>query len=224
MRQAIDPSSSRRPLIIIGAGGHAVSVANVALSIGYDLRHFVDRDKADRQLVGTSIIADLAMLGDLDQYSFAIAIGDNAVRERVQHQLCHERQLDFPPLIHASSVVSSFSSVGMGSVVMPLSVIGPNTHVGAFCIVNTRASIDQDGEMEDYSSLAPGVTTGGNVRVGKRSAVSIGATIKHGVHIGNDTVIGANSYLHSSLGDHIVAYGSPARIIRARLPGEKYLQ
>ena len=35
--------------------------------------------------------------------------------------------------------------------------------------MNTRASLDHHGVMEDFSSLAPGVVTGGNVRVGEGS-------------------------------------------------------
>jgi len=32
-------------LVIVGAGGHAVSVANVALSVGYKIECFIDKKK-----------------------------------------------------------------------------------------------------------------------------------------------------------------------------------
>jgi len=77
--------------------------------------------------------------------------------------------------------------------------------------------------MEDFSSLAPGALTGGRVRIGARSAVSIGATVKHGVSIGSDSVIGASSYVHTDVPAGVVAYGSPARKVRERFQGETYL-
>ena len=53
--------------------------------------------------------------------------------------------------------------------------------------------------MFDYSSLAPAAATGGGVTIGLRSAISIGATINHGLKIGNDSIVGANSYLNKDL-------------------------
>jgi acetyltransferase-like isoleucine patch superfamily enzyme len=106
---------------------------------------------------------------------------------------------------------------------MPGSVVGPKTDIGQFCILNTRSSIDHHGVMADCSSLAPGVTAGGGVRVGLRSAISIGAIVKHDVIIGNDCVVGAGSYVHANLPDSCVAYGTPARIVRSRNRGDRYL-
>ena len=73
----------------------------------------------------------------------------------------------------------------------------------------------------DFSSLAPSVTTGGNVFVGERSSISIGSTIKHNVKVGSDSVIGACSYLNKDVGDNCIFYGNPAKFVREREIGEK---
>lgn len=213
-----------RALIIIGAGGHATSVANVALSAGYRIRHFVDPHRRGHYLLDISVIGDMAELAEPVRYDYCIAVGDNAAREQIHNRLVADHpDVMFPVLIHASATISCFTEIGAGTVVMPHAVIGPNTSIGKFCILNTRASIDHDSRMADYSSLAPGVVTGGTVCVGTRSAVSIGATVKHGVSIGDDCVIGANSYLNRDLSACHVAYGTPARIIRVRNVGDPYL-
>ncbi len=218
-------SSSLRPLIIIGAGGHAVSVANVAMSAGYDVRHFVDDGKVGVELLGVKVIGSLSELTEQSAFTFAIAVGDNAVRERIYHDISiRYPSLSFPPLVHASAVISVFTEIGEGTVVMPNCVVGPNSRVGKFCLINTRASIDHDCEMSDFSSLAPSVATGGGVRIGVRSAVSIGAAIKHGVTIGADSVVGACSYVNKDLPGNVVAYGVPARAVRARSAGDIYLK
>ena len=167
----------------------------------------------------------MTALGDLSSYSFGIAIGDNATRERIHNDLVsHYGELHFPPLIHASATISMFSNIDEGTVVMPNAVIGPNSAIGRFCIINTQASIDHDSEMMDFASLAPAATTGGTVLIGSRSAVSIGATIKHGVKIGSDSVVGANSYLNRDLVNNKIAYGTPAKPIRNRSIGDPYLK
>jgi sugar O-acyltransferase (sialic acid O-acetyltransferase NeuD family) len=213
------------PLIIFGAGGHAVSVANVALSAGYEIQCFVDNSKKGANLLGHKVIGDISELDNYESFSFAIAVGDNAAREKLYKELTTKKiNLHFPPLIHSSAVISYFCDIKDGTIVMPKAVIGPNSKVGRFCLINTQASIDHDCVMLDYSSLAPASVTGGNVKIGVRSAISIGAIIKHGIVIGNDCVVGANSYLNKDLSNNQVSYGTPARRIRARNTGDTYLK
>lgn len=220
-----DNESQLRPLVIIGAGGHAVSVANVAFSAGYNIKYFIDKEKKGLDLLGRRIIGSLAELDNTDNFSFAIAVGDNATRERVHKELVFVTpNLHFPALIHNSAVISFFCNIGDGAVVMPKAVVGPNSRVGNFCLINTQASIDHDCIMLDYSSLAPAAVTGGTVTIGLRSAISIGAIIKHGLKIGNDSVVGANSYLNKDLPSNHVAYGTPAKQVRTRKIGDSYLK
>ena len=92
---------------------------------------------------------------------------------------------------------------------MPQVNVGPNSIVDKFCILNTSSSIDHDCEMKSFSSIAPRVATG--------------ATIKHGITVGDDAVIGANSYVNKSVDSNVVAYGSPCKFVRERTKGHSYL-
>jgi sugar O-acyltransferase (sialic acid O-acetyltransferase NeuD family) len=214
-----------RPLVIFGAGGHALSVANVALSAGYSIKFFVDKEKEGLTLLDYKIVGHIGILENIERFSFALAVGDNAVRESMYEDLINEfPNLYFPPLVHSSAVVSFFTSIGAGTVVMPKAVIGPNSKVGNFCLINTQASIDHDCTMLNYSSLAPGAVTGGGVLIGLRSVVSLGAKIKHGIRVGDDSIVGANSYLNKDLPNNQVAYGIPAKQVRARNLGDPYLK
>lgn len=211
-------------IVLIGAGGHAVSITNVALSCGYDVISYVDDNKAGTQLLGIPVITSEKCLHLYSSHNLCIAVGDNAVRERVYKEYKSKfASARFPSLIHKSSVVGVGTHIDEGTVVMPLSNIGPNSQVGKCCIVNTNSSIDHDCNFDDFSSIAPGVVSGGTVSVGKRTAISIGAIIKHGVSIGDDVVIGANSYVNKNIGDSVVAYGSPCRKVRDRKVGDSYL-
>lgn len=213
-----------RQLIIIGAGGHAVSVADVAMSAGFSVHCFVDAKKGGQKLLGINIVSRVSDVEDPLLYDFAIAVGDNAIRCKVFSELCSQYgPVTFPALIHSSAVVSEFSVVDRGTVIMPKAVVGPNSKVEMFCIINTQASIDHDGLMHSFSSLAPGAITGGAVKIGNRSAIAIGATIKHGIKIGDDVVVGANSYVNKHLPQNTVAYGTPARVARSRRAGDPYL-
>ncbi|MGA1557307.1 MAG: NeuD/PglB/VioB family sugar acetyltransferase [Ilumatobacteraceae bacterium] len=212
-----------RRLVIVGAGDHGRSVLETAMAAGFDVEAFVDRTQSG-EVFGVPIIASVPDGHVAGGGALCVAIGDNSTREAAVERLgVPVDSAVFPSLVHPSASVSRFATVGAGTVVLQGAVVGSAAAVGAFCIVNTRASLDHDGVLEDFASLAPGVTLGGTVRVGRRSAIGIGAVAKQGVTIGADTVVGANSYLDRDLGDCLVAYGTPARAVRSRRPDDRYL-
>ena len=173
--------------------------------------------------LGAPVITFVDLEIDRDVH-VAIAVGDNFSRQKMAESYRNRfTQFIFPPLIHQSSVVDPTAQIEEGCVVMPQASIGPNTQVGKFCIVNTAASIDHDCLLNSYSSLAPGVRLGGSVTVGERSAVCLGAGVRHKTVIGSDTVLGGGSYLNDHLPSGVTAYGVPAKVIRKRLPEDPYL-
>jgi sugar O-acyltransferase (sialic acid O-acetyltransferase NeuD family) len=213
-----------KDIIIVGAGGHAVSVTNVALSCGINVVAYVDNNKAGSKVLDIPVITKQQCIDTYKTANFAIAIGDNSVRERVYNEYKLELpNCEFPPLIHQTAVIGINSKVGDGTVIMPQTNIGPNSEVGVFCILNTSSSIDHDCDMQSFSSIAPRVVTGGNVNIGVRSALSIGATVKHGIVIGDDVVIGANSYVNKPFDSNLVAYGTPCKFVRERTKEDAYL-
>jgi len=62
------------------------------------------------------------------------------------------------------------------------------------------------------------------VRIGRCAAVTLGVTVVDRISIGENTVVGAGALVLDSLPDNVLAYGSPARVVRAREPGERYLK
>jgi acetyltransferase-like isoleucine patch superfamily enzyme len=61
------------------------------------------------------------------------------------------------------------------------------------------------------------------VKVGGFSAVGLGANVVQKVTIGEHTVLGAGATLLKDLPGGVVAYGVPARVVRGREIGERYL-
>ena len=52
-------NSSSKQLIIFGAGGHAKSVANVALAMGLNIFCFVDERREEKKICDFNIVKDL---------------------------------------------------------------------------------------------------------------------------------------------------------------------
>jgi len=219
-----------RNIFILGASGHGKSILDVVkLEKRYHLIGFIDSIKTvGSDYCGYPILGREADLDGLMQNyqvkDFMIAIGDNyqrfAVAERIQKA---HPSLQLVTSIHPSAVISSDVTIGAGSVIMPHVTVVSGCSIGKGCILNTKSSLDHDSVMGDWSSLAPGVTTGGNVKIGIRSSIGLGGNIIEKVEIGQDTVIGAGSLVLKNISDRLLAYGSPCKSVRDRLIDEKYI-
>jgi sugar O-acyltransferase (sialic acid O-acetyltransferase NeuD family) len=217
-------------IIIIGASGHAkVIIDIIEKEKKYNIIGLIDEFKEtgetilDYKIIGKE--KDLPFL--IKKHSLVggvIAIGDNWIRSKVCGKIkLIEPSFEFVSTIHPSVQIGKNVKIGAGTVIMPGVIINACSLVGTHCILNTNSSLDHDSEMGDFSSLAPNVSTGGNVRIGDFSAISIGATIIHGITIKEQTVIGAGSVVLKNIQDFSVAYGVPASVVKKRKAGEKYL-
>ncbi len=230
VKKAGTMTKDKNHIVVIGASGHAKVVIDVIEKEGkYHIVGLIDSLKPlDETVFGYKVLGAedklAALVASGDVHGGLIAIGDNwkryLVAEKVKSLI---PQFKFISTIHPSAQVGRGVTVGDGSVLMAGAIVNSDSHIGNFCILNTKASLDHDGVMEDFSSLAPNATTGGKVVIGAFSAVSLGAGIIHGIKIGEHSVLGAGALAVDDIPHHSVAYGTPAKVIRKRLEGDKYL-
>ncbi|ASL44131.1 Putative acetyltransferase EpsM [Burkholderia sp. AD24] len=219
-------------IVLVGSSGHAKVVIDIVeRQARYRIVGLIDAfRKVGETTLGYAVLGSesdlLALAAEHDLKGVIVAIGDNSVRAKVTAKvadICASLSLPFVSAVHPSASIGKETTIGAGTVVMAGAVINPACRIGRGCIVNTRASLDHDSVMVDYSSLAPGVTTGGNCHIGSHAAVSIGAVLRHGIAIGEHSVVGAGSLVLSAVEAFSIAYGSPAKKVRDRQPGDKYL-
>lgn len=222
--------SNENSVVVIGASGHAKVVIDILEKAGkYQIHGLVDAYKPvggfqfGYEILGTEEYLP-ALVENRNVSGGIIAIGDNWKRHLMTEKI---RSLvpdfKFISAVHPSAVVARGVTIGEGTVLMAGAIVNSDSRIGNFCILNTNSSLDHDCLMEDYASLAPGVTTGGNVSIGGFTAISLGCSIAHGVIIGEHTVLGAGALALENIPGHCVAYGIPAKIIRERGEGERYL-
>jgi sugar O-acyltransferase (sialic acid O-acetyltransferase NeuD family) len=217
-------------ILIFGVSGYAKLVADALLESGaFPIAGFVDRVAAP----GMRFLGDFPVFAEADVLAgtaaeearqAVVAIGDNAVREKVVGRIAATRpDLAFPVIRHPSALVSRFADVGAGTVLLPHAILNAAAKVGAQCSIYTNAVVEHDCVLADYVTLAPSVALGGNVHIGARSFLGLGATANHGCRIGDDTIVGAGGVVVTDLPDLSIAVGAPARVIRSRSRGSTYL-
>ncbi len=217
-------------IVVVGLSGHARVVIDTIERQGrYRIAGIVDTYRpVGYSCLGHAVLGDEFRLPDIVRQNnicgAVVAIGDNWLRHTLVARIRSITPgLPFVTVIHPSAQIADTAKVGAGSIILPGAIVCASADVGEFCILNTKASLDHDGTMADFSSFAPAVSTGGRVTVKPFAAVMLGANIIDSVCIGEHSVVGAGSLVLRDVPDFVVAYGSPAKVIRTRRPGDPYM-
>lgn len=199
-------------LIIVGAGGHGKVLADIALKMKkWDKVMFID------DIVQKKTIMDLDVIGNIDnailyknKADFVVGIGDNCNREKIQCIL-EKKGLSIASVIHPSAVIGADVKIKRGTVVMAGAIINSSSEIGKGCIINTNCNIDHDNILDDFIHISPGVNLAGTIKIGKKSWVGIGSTVKNNVNICEDVVIGAGAVVVNDIIKSGTYIGVPAK-------------
>lgn len=201
-------------LLVVGGGGHAKVVIDVARAAGYTPVAALDPGSIGSTCNGVPVVGDDNKAGELFAGGLtrcAVAIGDNKLRLRLGERL-DKLGFDRPALVHPSAVVSPSARLGNGTIVMPLAVVNAAAVIGELAIINTSAVVEHDCMLEDGCHVAPGTRLGGCVSIGRGALIGIGSTMRPQSRVGDYAVVGAGSTVIADVPEGCVAVGSPARV------------
>lgn len=201
-----------KKLLILGAGGQGKVVLDLALNCEkWDQISFLDGDKIGEEILGYPVIGDFREYKMLKvEYTHAIvAVGNNDLRLKLTEKLI-KVGYEVPIFIHSSAVVSQFSRIGQGTIVMPQAVVNVSAQVGKACIINTGAIVEHDCHISNGVHLSPSATLGGTVSIGDKSWICIGAKVINNITIGERVIIGAGSVVIDNIDESGIYIGIPA--------------
>jgi sugar O-acyltransferase (sialic acid O-acetyltransferase NeuD family) len=197
-------------LLILGFGGHARSVAAVAIANGVQSLLFVDENAgADESFLGFPVRREL-----LDRlppgWSCIPGVGDNAKRkQQVEFALTAGWDL--------ANVISNHATVDVNASISPACFVGHHAHIGPLarigtgCIINTGAIVEHESEVGDFTHISVNSVVAGRSRVGSFVFLGTGATVIDGVRVGDKITIGAGAAVVESLSAPGTYVGCPAR-------------
>ena len=209
-------------VVIVGTGGHAVSVADAALSSGHSVLGFYSPDGRVTRTLPAETLTTLDSI-DFGSVFLVHGIGTNHQREDAWNSIS-QRYTDaqWALVVHSTAWVSPQSVIEEGAVLLAHTSVGPGCVVEYGALLNTGSSLDHDSTLGRFGSLGPGARTGGGVHIGERTMVGMQASVLQKVTIGSDSVIGAHSLVNKHVEDNAVTWGTPAKIVRSRSREEPY--
>ena len=211
---------TKKEIILIGGGGHCKSCIEVITSTDeYTIAGIVDvKEKVGTTILGYPIIGSDEDLPQLkEKYNVALVtvgqIKTSTIRKKIFEALT-ALEFELPAIVAKSAVVSEFSKLAPGTIVMHQAMVNANTSIGKNCIINSKALIEHDCVVGNHTHISTNATLNGEVKVGNDCFVGSNSSFLNGVTVGDEVIIGINSVIVNNISEKGTYWGSPIQKIR----------
>jgi sugar O-acyltransferase (sialic acid O-acetyltransferase NeuD family) len=192
---------NKKPIIVIGAGGHAKQCIDVIEDEGIFLIVGLIGRQADvgKTILSYSVIGTDDELNNIKKECAHAIIGIGQIYEpKIRSNLYQKlRDLGFilPNIISPKSSISKYAKLNSGIIVMNGAVINAGAMIESNCIVNSQALIEHDVVIEKNCHISTGVILNGSVKIGEGSFVGSGSIIREGVTVAPNSFIQMGSLI-----------------------------
>jgi len=209
----------RQKLLILGLGGLAISMADVAEESGqFDVVGFVVNEPPFTR--GTfragKPVFWIDEVEDMDHGCVAICPLESPRKIHLINQV-RAMGIQLVNLIHPTAYVSRTVEIGENVIINSGAQIAANSQLGDHVIINRGALIGHDVIINDLCYISPGVNIASHVCVGSKTKIGMGANIIENTQIGENCLIGAGSLITQDVPDRVKIVGMPARIIERNI-------
>jgi sugar O-acyltransferase (sialic acid O-acetyltransferase NeuD family) len=211
-----------KPVIVLGAGGHASVLIDALQQLNADVLGITDPDETlwGKELMGVDILGNDDKIFDIHPERIELVNGLGSTRNtRARQKLFETWQLrgySFASVIHPKTILAASARVAEGVQILAGAIINPHTMIGANTVVNTGAILEHDCVVGNHVHIAPGVKIAGSVSVGSGTHVGIGSTIIQGVTIGDSCLIAAGAVVVKSVVSGSTVMGIPGKVVQAK--------
>ena len=205
----------KRPLILIGGGGHCKSVIEVAESAGYEIKGILDMPDE----VGKEVLPGHKVIGtddEIPQYveecDFVITVGfikNPALRIKLDNKV-KAAGGRLATIIASTAHVSKYAELGEGTVIMHQACVNAGAKIGDNCIINTFVNIEHDAEVGNQCHISTGTMVNGECKIGENCFIGSQSVCANCIEIASDIIVGAGSVVRKSIRVKGIYAGNPA--------------
>lgn len=206
-----------KPVIIIGAGGHARVLFDCLRLQGVNVLGMLDKEGVENGNSDLPIIGDDSAISEYPSNTVELvnglgSVGNMKLRTGIFTKFKNLGYC-FRNVIHPSAIIAHDCELGEGVQVLAGAVINTGTKIAADTIVNTGAIVDHECIVGSHVHIAPGCTLSGGIHIGDGTHIGTGATIIQGISIGNRALVAAGAVVVKNVPDGEKVMGVPAKIV-----------
>lgn len=205
---------NKKPVIIIGNGGHASVLTEILLLTNRKIIGFTALQKENNQF-GLSYLGSDEIIKEYNSNEIELVLGIGSVSvSNIRKKLFnHFKGIDytFSSVIHPTSIISKFATINEGVQILAGSIIQSFSTISSNCIINTASIIEHDCFIDSHVHISPRSVLSGQVRVGFETHIGTGSTVIQGISIGNNVLIGSGSVVIKDISDGQRVSGVPAK-------------
>lgn len=205
----------KRPLILIGGGGHCKSVIEVAESAGYEIKGILDMpDEVGKEVLpGHKVIGtDDEIPQNVEECDFVITVGfikNPALRIKLYNKV-KAAGGRLATIIASTAHVSKYAELGEGTVIMHHAFVNAGAKIGDNCIINTFVNIEHDAEVGNQCHISTGTMVNGECKIGENCFIGSQSVCANCIDIASDIIVGAGSVVRKSIRVKGIYAGNPA--------------
>ncbi|MDY7531810.1 acetyltransferase [Pseudomonas sp. Bout1] len=204
-------------LLILGFGGHARAVADVALMSGIKELRFIDVNARPNETFGPFPVLPSWDEAPSAGWSVMPASGDGLGRE-AQCDWATKRGWALATLISPTATVGFGATVGPGTFIGHHAHVGPMASVGTGCIVNTGAIVEHECLIGDFTHISINAAVAGRCHIGRLCFIGAGSTVIDGIRVNDGITLGGGACAHRDLDEAGIYVGVPARKMTGKSP------
>ncbi len=210
-----------KPLVIIGAGGHASVLAEILLTEGRAIIAVVSPEDINDNspLAGMNrLMTDEALLTAYSPEQVELVNGMGAIPGNDLYfrlfNYFSEKGYHFISVISPNATVSKYAQLADGVQIMAGAIVQTNATINTNCIINSGAIIEHDCCIGAHNHIAPSATLSGGVITENQVHVGTGANVIQSIKIGTQAVIGAGCTVVRDVPTKQVIVPARSRILR----------
>ena len=123
-------------------------------------------------------------------------------------------------VFHPTAVLSKRASISKkGVLIGAQAVIGSNTEISDFTIINRGALVGHDIKAGKFVTIESAVSLNGFCQIQDKSYIGVGAIVLPKVKIGKNCVVAAGAVVREDVSDHCMVAGVPAEVKKKNIEG-----
>jgi len=211
---------SKKPIILIGGGGHCISCIDVIELEGkYNIIGILDLpEKVGQKILGYEII------GTDDQIKhfiktcpdFLITVGQ--IKSATTRKQIYNKVKDvggsLPVITSPLAYISEHATVDEGTIIMHHAVVNANAKIGKCGIINSKALIEHEAIIGDFTHISTGTIINGQTNIGNQCFIGSNTVVSNNTAIVEDTIIAAGSQVLKNIIEKGTYIGNPLRKVK----------